>query len=145
MRIWKREPSPEVLARVQKDTLDDHLGIRFTEVGDDYLRATLEVGPRTRQPFGLLHGGASAALAESLGSAAANFCLAEGEGVAVGLELNANHVRAARTGSVVTGTVRPLHVGRTTSVWDIRIEDEAGALVCVARLTMAVRRTPAGA
>ena len=119
-------------------TLMQPLGIAFTEIGPDYLRGTLPVDARTRQPYGLLHGGASAALAETLGSTAAGMCVGEGEGV-VGIEINANHLRGVREGTV-TGTARPLHVGRSTQVWEIRIEDEAGQLVCISRLTLAVIR-----
>ncbi|MCF7222900.1 hotdog fold thioesterase [Lysobacter sp. TLK-CK17T] len=112
------------------------LGIVFTEIGRDYLRGTMPVDGRTRQPYGLLHGGASVLLAETLGSSAGGLCVPEGKGV-VGIEINANHVRGVREG-LVTGTARPLHVGGSTHVWEIRIEDEAGRLVCVSRLTLAV-------
>jgi 1,4-dihydroxy-2-naphthoyl-CoA hydrolase len=113
-----------------------------TEIGDDWLRGTMPVDARTKQPFGLLHGGASVALAESLGSLAGNLCLDASE-MAVGLDINANHLRAVTAG-VVTGTARALHVGRSTQVWEIRIEDERGKLVCISRLTLAVvpRETP---
>ena len=115
------------------------LGIVITEQGEDFLRGTMPVDARTKQPFGLLHGGASALLAETLASLAANLCLEDpARQQAVGLELNANHVRAVTEG-MVTGTARPVHVGRSTQVWDIRIEDERGRLVCVSRLTLAVR------
>ena len=115
-----------------------HLGIVFTEAGDDFLRATMPVDARTLQPFGILHGGASVLLAESLASFAATMCLEEpARQQAVGLAINANHLRAKKDG-VVTGTARPVHVGRSTMVWDIRIEDEQGRAVCVARLTVAV-------
>lgn len=118
-------------------TLVDHLGIVFTEIGEGFVRGTMPVDARTRQPFGLLHGGASVALAETLGSTAANLYLDPQVSMAVGLEISANHVRAATQGTV-TGTARALHVGRNTQVWDIRIENEAGQLLCVSRLTMAV-------
>ncbi|HEY6543718.1 MAG TPA: hotdog fold thioesterase [Dokdonella sp.] len=114
----------------------EHLGIRVTEVGDDWLRGTMPVDVRTKQPFGLLHGGASVALAETLGSLAGNLCLGHDE-MAVGLEINANHVRAVTAGEV-TGTARALHVGRTTQLWEIRIEDAQARLVCISRLTLAV-------
>ena len=119
-------------------TLMQPLGIRFTEIGPDYVRGTMPVDARTHQPYGLLHGGASVALAETLGSTAAGLCVEEGQGV-VGIEINANHLRGVREG-IVTGTARPLHVGRSTQVWEIRIEDEAGQLVCISRLTLAVIR-----
>jgi uncharacterized protein (TIGR00369 family) len=115
-----------------------HLGIVFTEQGEDFLRGTMPVDQRTLQPYGLLHGGASVLLAETLGSMAANLCLEPGTGQAVGVEINANHLRA-KTDGIVTGTARPLHVGRSTQVWDIRIEDEEGRTVCVSRLTLAMR------
>ena len=115
-----------------------HLGIVFTELGDDFLRGTMPVDERTKQPYGLLHGGSSVLLAETLGSMAANLCVEDpATQQAVGLEINANHLRAAKSG-IVTGTARPLHLGRSTQVWEIRIEDEAGRLVCISRLTMSV-------
>jgi 1,4-dihydroxy-2-naphthoyl-CoA hydrolase len=141
--IWKQSIDLERINAWNSSTLVEHLGMRVTEIGDDYLRGTMPVDQRTIQPFGLLHGGASVALAESLGSLGANLVLDAGEGMAVGLDINANHVRAATSG-FVTGTARPLHMGRSTQVWEIRIEDEQGNLICVSRLTMAVvpRRSP---
>ncbi|HEY0502747.1 MAG TPA: hotdog fold thioesterase [Lysobacter sp.] len=117
-------------------TAMEPLGIVFTEIGPDYLRGTMPVDARTLQPYGLLHGGASVLLAETLGSSAGGLCVPAGKGV-VGIEINANHVRGVRDG-LVTGTARPLHVGGSTQVWEIRIEDERGRLVCVSRLTLAV-------
>ena len=117
------------------------LGIRFTDIGPDYVRGTMPVDPRTHQPYGLLHGGASVLLAETLGSSAGGQCVPEGKGV-VGIEINANHVRGVREG-VVTGTAPPIHVGGSTQVWEIRIEDEQGRLVCISRLTLAVIARPA--
>ncbi|HEX7770680.1 MAG TPA: hotdog fold thioesterase [Dokdonella sp.] len=114
-----------------------HLGIRVTEVGDDWLRGTMPVDARTVQPYGILHGGASVALAETLGSVAGNLCVDTTKEMVVGLEINANHVRAMRSG-LVTGTARALHVGRSTQLWEIRIENDDGKLVCVSRLTLAV-------
>lgn len=115
-----------------------HLGIVFTELGEDFLRGTMPVDERTKQPYGLLHGGSSVLLAETLGSMAANLCVEDpATQQAVGLEINANHLRAAKSG-VVTGTARALHLGRSTQVWEIRIEDESGRLVCISRLTMSV-------
>lgn len=122
---------------LRKDTLIEHLGIVVTEAGDDWLRATMPVDARTKQPFGLLHGGASVVLAETLGSMAGGYCVDPATQMVVGLEINANHLRAVREGTV-TGTARALHVGRSTQVWEIRIEDEAGRPVCVSRLTLAV-------
>ncbi len=115
----------------------DTLGVRITEVGADFVRGTMPVDARTRQPFGLLHGGASVALAETLGSLAGNLCLNAEKELAVGLDINANHVRAVTHGEV-TGTARALHLGRSTQVWEIRIEDGQRKLVCIARLTLAV-------
>lgn len=120
-----------------RNTLLGALGIELTELGEDFIRGRMPVDDRTRQPYGLLHGGASVALAETLGSFAGNLCLDPAEAAAVGLEISANHVRAVTAG-VVTGTARAIHIGRSTQVWDIRIEDEAGKLVCVSRLTLAV-------
>jgi uncharacterized protein (TIGR00369 family) len=128
------------LNAMSKNTAMEPLGIRFTELGADYLRGTMPVDKRTHQPYGLLHGGASVVLAETLGSSAGGLCAPEGKGV-VGIEINANHLRGVREG-LVTGTVRALHTGRSTQVWDIRIEDPAGKLVCVSRLTVAVIALP---
>lgn len=123
--------------QLARNSLVGHLGIVMTEAGDDWLRGTMPVDARTHQPFGILHGGASVALAETLGSMAGNLCVDNRTHMVVGLEINANHLRAKRDG-VVTGTARAMHVGRSTQVWEIRIEDEAGKLVCVSRLTLAV-------
>lgn len=120
-----------------KETLVEHLDIRITEIGGDYLVGTMPVDKRTVQPLGLLHGGASCVLAESLGSIAANMCLDPKKHVAVGQSINANHIRSARSG-LVTGKTRPLHLGRSSQVWEILIHDEQNKLVCVSRLTMSV-------
>ena len=138
---WPPEASIEALNARSAGTLMESLGIEFTELGDGYLRATMPVDARTHQPYGLLHGGASVALAETLGSMAGNLCVDNAREMVVGLEINANHLRAAREG-IVTGTARALHVGRSTQVWEIRIENEAGKPVCISRLTLAV--VPAG-
>jgi uncharacterized protein (TIGR00369 family) len=115
-----------------------NLGIEFTELGEDFLRATMPVDARTKQPYGLLHGGSSVLLAETLGSMAGNLCLDDQEKQqAVGLEINANHLRAVKEG-LVTGTARAIHIGRNTQVWEIRVEDAQGRLVCISRLTLAV-------
>ena len=137
MSIWKQPPDLARLNAMSANTMMETLGVRFTEVGDDWLRGTMPVDHRTHQPFGLLHGGASVVLAETLGSSAALLTLDPAQELAVGLDINANHVRGVRSG-IVTGTARMLHLGRSTQVWEIRIENEAGALVCVSRLTMAV-------
>ena len=137
MSLWKQ---PTDLARINAwstNTMMETLGIRITAIGDDWLQGTMPVDHRTHQPYGLLHGGASVALAETLGSTAAMLTLDATKERAVGLDINANHVRGVLSGTV-TGTARPLHIGRSTQVWEIRIENEQGALVCVSRLTMAV-------
>lgn len=138
---FQRQPSLEQLNAQRDGSLVEHLGITITELGEDYIRGTMPVDARTRQPFGLLHGGASVALAETLGSIGGNLFLDNSVAMAVGLEISANHVRAVTEG-FVTGTARPLHVGRNTQVWDIRIENEAGQLTCVSRLTLAVVPRP---
>ena len=144
MSIWKQTTDLDRINAWNAGSLVEHLGMRVTEVGADYVRGTMPVDARTRQPFGLLHGGASVALAESLGSLAGNLCLDAASEMAVGLDINANHVRAVTSG-IVTGTARPLHLGRTTQVWEIRIEDDRARLVCISRLTLAVVPRPAPA
>jgi 1,4-dihydroxy-2-naphthoyl-CoA hydrolase len=136
MAIWKYAMTPEQLNALSRNTIGEHLGIEITEIGDDYVRGRLPVDRRTHQPYGLLHGGASVVLAESLGSIGAGLVVG-GSGAVVGIEINANHLRGVREGWV-TGTARPLHTGRATQVWEIRIENDEGALVCVSRLTLAV-------
>lgn len=138
--LFRRSVDPEHLNELSHDTAIAALGIVFTEVGPDFLRGTMPVDDRTRQPYGLLHGGASVLLAETLGSSAGNLCVPEGS-VCVGIEINANHVRGVRDG-LVTGTARAIHVGGRTQVWEIRIEDERGRLACVSRLTLAVVADP---
>lgn len=137
MSIWKQPPDLERLNAWSADTMMATLDIRFTAIGDDWLQGTMPVDHRTHQPYGLLHGGASVVLAETLGSSAAMLTLDPEKELAVGLEINANHVRGVRSGQV-TGTARMLHLGRSTQVWEIRIENDQGALVCVSRITMAV-------
>jgi len=136
MPIWKQAADPDTVNGWSARTLMRAIDIRITEIGDDFVRGTLPGDDRTRQPYGILHGGASVALAETLGSTAAMLCCEDGF-AAVGLDINANHVRAVREG-IVTGTARPIHVGRSTQVWEIRIENAAGELTCIARLTVAV-------
>jgi 1,4-dihydroxy-2-naphthoyl-CoA hydrolase len=135
--IFKKPVAIDQLNTRNTGTLLDALGIRITEVGADFLRGTLPVDERTRQPFGLLHGGASVALAETLGSLAGWLCRPDDGSNVVGIEINANHLKGMREG-VVTGTARPLHLGNSTQVWEIRIENDAGGLVCISRLTLAV-------
>lgn len=137
--VWPQGVTVEALNARSKGTLMESLGIVFTELGEGYLRATMPVDVRTHQPYGLLHGGASVALAETLGSSAG--ALMAGGNAVVGLEINANHLRAVRSGTV-TGTTRPLHIGRSTQVWEIRIEDEAGKPVCISRITLSVLPKP---
>jgi len=120
-----------------RGSMVETLGILIIEAGDDWLRGTMPVDVRTKQPYGLLHGGASVALAETLGSMAGGLCVDSATEAVVGLEINANHLRAVREGTV-TGTARALHVGRSTHVWEIRIENEAGKPVCISRITLAV-------
>ena len=137
---FRRTIALDALNALSRGTAMEPLGIAFTEIGPDYLRGTMPVDARTRQPYGLLHGGASVLLAETLGSTAGGLCVDEGQGV-VGIEINANHLIGVREG-LVTGTARPLHVGRSTQVWEIRIEDAAGKPVCISRITLAVLPQP---
>lgn len=139
MSIWQSARSLEELNAEHAATLTERLEIVFTEVGEDFVRASMPVDERTRQPYGLLHGGASLALAETVGSTGANMCVDRSRYFCVGQEINANHVRSARNGRV-TGTARPLHIGGSSQVWSIDITNEAGQLVCISRLTMAVRK-----
>ena len=136
MPIWKKPTTLEVLTQTSANTAVSHLGIEFVEVGDDFLRARVPVDERTRQPFGLLHGGVSVVLAETLGSVGAYHASPEGHR-GVGLDINANHLRAATSGWV-TGTARPVHIGRTTQVWQIDMVNDAGEMTCVSRITMAI-------
>ncbi len=137
MAIWFREYSLQELNHIMIDTLITHVGIEFIEIGDDFLRARMPVDKRTRQPMGILHGGASVVLAETLGSGASNLAINRDEFYAVGLEINANHVRSV-SGGYVIGTARPLHLGKTTQVWEMQIRDEEENLVCVSRMTNVV-------
>jgi 1,4-dihydroxy-2-naphthoyl-CoA hydrolase len=136
MRIWKRPISIEGLTAIHVDTAVERLGIEFLEVGDDFIKARVPVDGRTKQPYGLLHGGVSVVLAETLGSCGAASCVPEGYR-AVGLDINANHLRGATSGWV-TGVTRPVHIGRTTQVWQIDLVNDAGEPTCVSRITMAV-------
>lgn len=136
MRIWKQEISTDILASNHKGTAVEWLGMEFLEVGDDFIRARVPVDQRTRQPYGLLHGGVSVVLAETLGSCGAAYSVPAGTR-AVGLDINANHIRATNSGWV-TGTARAVHRGRTTQVWQIDMVDDQGHLTCVSRITMAI-------
>jgi len=136
MSIWRTAATPEQLTERSSRTLPGYLGIRVTEVGADFLRATMPVNERTHQPYGVLHGGASVALAETVGSMAAMLCV-DPQYLVMGQEINANHLRKVTSG-LVTATARPFHIGRSSHVWHIEIRDEQDRLVCVSRLTMAV-------
>lgn len=137
MSIWKQDTDLARINAWSSNTMMETLGIRITGIGDDWLQGTMPVDHRTHQPYGLLHGGASVVLAETLGSTAAMLTLDPDKQLAVGLDINANHVRGVRSGDV-TGTAKMLHIGRTTQIWEIRIESAEGTLVCISRLTMAV-------
>lgn len=138
MTIWKDDrPDPQAVIARAEGTMIDHLDIEIVEIGDDFLKARMPVDQRTVQPQGRLHGGASCVLAETVGSIAANLVIDSSEFLAVGLEINANHIRPVKDGFVY-GTARPDSIGRTTQVWTIRITDDADRLVCISRLTMAV-------
>lgn len=138
MTIWFNDLTLEDIQRASSPpNLADALGIKFTEIGPDFLSGSMPVDERTRQPYGLLHGGASVALAETLGSFGCYLTLDPKTQYNVGLEINANHVRSVREG-IVTGTAKPIHMGRTTHIWEIRIVDERDKLVCISRLTLAV-------
>jgi 1,4-dihydroxy-2-naphthoyl-CoA hydrolase len=136
MRIFKAIATVESLNQWSKNTLAGYLGIEFTAIGDNFLEARMPVDDRTRQPLGLLHGGASVALAETLGSVAATLCVDESR-FCVGLEINANHIKGIRDG-FVTGRTSPVHMGRQTHVWEIRITNDLGELICISRITMAI-------
>ncbi len=135
--IWKTKPTPEQLNEHTPENMSTHLGIEFMEVGEDFLMARMPVDKRTTQPFGILHGGASVALAETLGSVAGVLCVDRSTHRVVGLEINANHIRSATKGFVY-GTCTPVHLGKKTHIWSIHIKNEEGKLVCISRITLAV-------
>jgi len=137
MGIWATSTTVEKLNARSADTLVTHIGIEYTDIGDDYITARMPVDSRTVQPARILHGGASVVLAETLGSVAAYLCIDPTQKMAVGIEINANHVRSVRDG-YVTGTVKPLHIGHSTQIWQIHIRDDQERLVCISRITMAV-------
>lgn len=137
MGIFNPGMTLEMLNDLSRNTLASYIGIEFTGIGDDYLEAKMPVDFRTQQPFGLLHGGASVVLAETLGSVAASFCIDQTKYFCVGLEINANHLKSVREG-VVTGITKPIHVGNKTQVWEIKIKNESGGLLCISRITIAV-------
>ena len=135
--IWHTPPTLDALNRLSAGTMGEAIGLEFTEIGDDYLVLRMPVDARTVQPFGLLHGGASAALAETAGSIASNLVLDSTREAAVGIELNCSHLRGA-SGGYVHGTCRPIRIGRSIHVWNIDIRDDAQRMVCTARLTVAI-------
>ncbi|WP_397448385.1 hotdog fold thioesterase [Pseudomonas sp. NA-150] len=137
MSVWLRIPDIEHLNAAQKNTIGELLDIRFEAIDDDSLTASMVVDARTHQPYGLLHGGASVVLAETVGSTASYLCIDASKFYCVGLEVNANHLRGLRSGRV-TAVARPVHLGRTTHVWDIRLSGEDGKPSCISRLTMAI-------
>jgi 1,4-dihydroxy-2-naphthoyl-CoA hydrolase len=137
MSIWHTPPNIEVINQFSEGCMVAHLGIEITDIGDNYLCGKMPVDHRTKQPFGLLHGGASVTLAETLGSIASGLVVDVTQKKCVGLEINANHLRSVTAGWVY-GTARPIHIGRTTHIWDIQITNHQNKLVCISRLTMAV-------
>jgi 1,4-dihydroxy-2-naphthoyl-CoA hydrolase len=137
MSIWQVRPTLEELQQLRRGTMVEYVDIRFTEVGSDYLRASMPVDHRTMQTMGILHGGASVVLAETVGSTAANLCLDPAKQACVGQEINANHLRPVASG-LVTATARPIHLGTRSQVWSIEIRDDRERLVCISRLTMAI-------
>jgi 1,4-dihydroxy-2-naphthoyl-CoA hydrolase len=137
MGIFRNRITVEALNAMSRNTMAEQIGIEFTGVGDDYLEARMPVDKRTHQPFGLLHGGASVALAETMGSVAAHCCVDQATQFCVGLDINANHVRGVKDG-FVKGITKPVHIGKKTQVWEIRILNEKEELVCISRITMAV-------
>ncbi|MEO5673253.1 MAG: hotdog fold thioesterase [Chitinophagales bacterium] len=137
MKIWRQDWTIEHLNSFHKNTMQDFLGLEFLEIGDDFLKARMPVNERTKQPMGLLHGGANVVLAESLGSVASVMCADIEKQTVVGLEINANHLKAVREGHI-TGITRPVHIGRSTQVWEIKIYNDAGQLTCISRITNAI-------
>jgi 1,4-dihydroxy-2-naphthoyl-CoA hydrolase len=135
-RVGTQDISVQILTDIHRDTAAQHLGMEFLEVGDDFITARVPVDARTKQPYGLLHGGVSVVLAETLGSCGAAYSCPEGHR-AVGLDINANHLKGTTSGWV-TGTTRPVHIGRTTHVWQIDLRNDFGELTCSSRITMAV-------
>lgn len=142
MQIWKAPiPTTDDLNALSDSTMAEILEMKFVEIGENYLKADMPVNSKTQQPYGLLHGGASAALAETVGSVASSLCIDRDKQICVGLEINCNHIRGKKSG-VVTATASPLHIGSSTHVWDIKIHDERDKLICVSRLTMAILKKP---
>lgn len=139
MSIWQSKIDVTLMTERGKNTLSDHLGIEFIEAGDDYLTARMPVNQHTKQPAGIMHGGASCVLAETVGSTAAQFCVDNEKFYCVGLDINTNHIRSISDGFVIAAA-KPFHLGKSTQVWGIEIKNEVGQLISVTRLTMAVLR-----
>ena len=137
MRIWKEPITLDLANQRGKNTMVEHLGIEMIEIGDDFMKARMPVDHRTHQPIGIMHGGASCVLAETIGSIAANFCVDAAQNYCVGLDINTNHIRSIRSGYVI-GTAKPYHLGKSTQVWSIEIRDEKNRLISISRLTMAI-------
>ena len=137
MKIFQSNLTLAEVKKISEVNMLAHLGIEITTLGDDFLEGKMPVNEKTKQPFGLLHGGASVVLAESLGSLAANLALSETNKVAVGLEINANHLKPISKGKVI-GRANPVHLGKSTQVWEIKIRDEEENLICISRLTVAI-------
>lgn len=137
MKIWQTEIDLKTITERNKNTMCDYLGIEFVEIGDDYLIARMPVDYRTKQPIGIMHGGASCVLAETIGSTAAQYCVNYNEYYCVGLDINTNHIRSVKEG-YVTAVAKPFHLGKSTQVWSIEIKNNEGKLISVNRLTMAV-------
>lgn len=135
--IWFKEIDLEELNKIGSHTMSSHLGIEVIEIGKDYIKAKMPVDERTKQPYGILHGGASVALAETIGSYGSHLIIDSSKFMSVGIEINANHIRKVSQGMVV-GVAKPIHVGKTTHVWGIEMVDEKGLLVCICRLTVAI-------
>jgi 1,4-dihydroxy-2-naphthoyl-CoA hydrolase len=138
-KIWKQPTDLQFFKAFNSQTLNETFGIEITEIGDDYLVGTMPVNHTNVQPYRILHGGANVCLAETLGSIASTLCIEDlATHTAVGIEVNANHLRSVKEGGMVTGVCRPVRVGRTLHVWNIEISDQNGALTCVSRLTVSV-------
>ncbi|MDR7131041.1 1,4-dihydroxy-2-naphthoyl-CoA hydrolase [Algoriphagus sp. 4150] len=135
--VFPQKPSLDQINQMGKNNMPGFLGIVFTEIGDDHLTATMPVDERTKQPMGLLHGGANVVLAETLGSVAASLTIDMTRQACVGLEINANHLKGVKSG-LVTGTTTPIHLGKSTQVWEIKIKNEEGQLCCISRITLAI-------
>ena len=135
--IWYRTPDPALIDAMSKGTIDEHLGIKITQVGDDYLSGTMPADKRTFQPYGIVHGGANVVLAETLGSIAGAHVIDSNSLLCLGQEVSATHLRPVSSG-MVTGTARPIHLGKRSHVWEIRLENDQGKLSCIAKLILAI-------